>query len=72
MEGPPSPGSIAGPEMEAQLVACVHESLALYLYENARFMAERLVAEFPREVKSLGHSSCIHGQSTGRHLLGLH
>lgn len=58
MEGPPSPGSIAGPEMEAQLVACVHESLALYLYENARFMAERLVAEFPREGNQLLLASC--------------
>ena len=51
MDAPPSPGSIGGPEMESQLVACVQESLALYLYENARFMAERLVAEFPTEVR---------------------
>ena len=35
--------------MEQQLVACVQESLALYLHDNARFMAERLLAEFPSE-----------------------
>ena len=53
MDDPPSPSSLGGPEMENQLIACVQESLALYLYENARFMAERLVAEFPREVSCL-------------------
>ena len=51
MDDPPSPGSFGGPQMEGQLIACVQESLALYLHENARFMAERLVAEFPREVR---------------------
>ena len=35
--------------MEQQLVACVQDSLALYLHDNARFMAERLQAEFPSE-----------------------
>lgn len=35
---------------EAQLVAQVVDSLAMYMMENARFMAERLHAEFPKEV----------------------
>ena len=35
--------------MEQQLVACVQDSLALYMHDNARFMAERLQAEFPSE-----------------------
>ena len=40
-------------EMERQLVACVQESLAMYLYSNACFMCERLCAEFPHsEVSS--------------------
>lgn len=42
--------------MEAQLVACVQESLALYLHDNARFMAERLLAEFSTEVC---HAPCL-------------
>ena len=36
--------------LEAQLTACVQESLALYLFDNATFLGERLVAEFPSEV----------------------
>ncbi|KAK9825199.1 hypothetical protein WJX81_006564 [Elliptochloris bilobata] len=35
------------PAIEAQMIACVNDSLRLYLYDNARFMCERLVAEFP-------------------------
>lgn len=35
--------------LEGQLVATIQENLALYLNENAIFLAERLVAEFPRE-----------------------
>ena len=35
---------------EAQLVAQVVDSLAMYMMDNARFMAERLHAEFPKEV----------------------
>ena len=38
--------------MEQHMIACVHESLGLYLMENARFMAERLVAEYPSQVRS--------------------
>ena len=40
--------------MEAHLVACVKESLSLYLYSNAEFLAERLCAQFPSKV-SLVH-----------------
>lgn len=36
--------------MESQLVACVKESLSLYLYSNAQFLAERLCAQFPTKV----------------------
>jgi hypothetical protein len=38
---------------EAQLVAAVVDSLAMHLMENARFMAERLNAEFPSDVRAL-------------------
>lgn len=37
---------------EAHLVAAVQEQLALYLYDSARFLAERLVASFRSEVSS--------------------
>ena len=40
------------PALEAELVARVHDSLRLYLHDNARFMCERLVAEFPSPVRS--------------------
>ena len=36
--------------MEAQLVACVRDSLDTFLYDNAKFMCERLYAEYPTEV----------------------
>lgn len=36
---------------ESQLVAQVVDSLAMHMMDNARFMAERLNAEFPREVR---------------------
>lgn len=39
------------PALEAELIACVHDSLRLYLHDNARFMCERLVAEFPSPVR---------------------
>eukprot|EP00877_Chromochloris_zofingiensis_P008854 jgi/Chrzof1/4221/Cz14g03180.t1 len=35
--------------MEAYLVTCVQNSLALYLNDNAKFLCERLVATYPRE-----------------------
>ncbi len=35
---------------ERHMVACVNESLSLYLMSNARFMCERLVADYPSEV----------------------
>lgn len=47
------------------MVACIHESLSLYLYENAQFLCERLVAAFPKQVtkgavhfKNALHFSC--------------
>ncbi len=39
--------------VERHMVACVNESLSLYLMSNARFMCERLVAEFPSEVTAV-------------------
>jgi anaphase-promoting complex subunit 3 len=35
--------------MEAYLADCVARCLALFLYEDARFLAERLVAAAPTE-----------------------
>jgi hypothetical protein len=46
---------------EAQLVAQVVDSLAMYMMENARFMAERLHAEFPKEVNHYPCSSISGG-----------
>jgi hypothetical protein len=40
----------AGP-YERQLIAQVIESLSMHLMENAKFMAERLHADFPNEVR---------------------
>ena len=43
--------------VERHIIACVNESLSLYLMSNARFMCERLVAEFPSEVS---HAAAYH------------
>ena len=53
------PGPLAA--MEAQMVACVVDSLRLYLHENARFMCERLVAEFPSPVRPQPGPACGSG-----------
>ena len=45
---------------EAQLVAQVIESLSMHMMENARFMAERLHAEFPHEVRMWQQISPAH------------
>jgi hypothetical protein len=37
---------------EAQLIAQVVESLQMHMMDNAKFMAERLHAEFPNEVRA--------------------
>ena len=37
---------------EAQLIAQVVEALQMHMMENARFLAERLHAGFPNEVRS--------------------
>ncbi len=42
---------LARTAMEAQLVACIQESLSQCLYDNARWLAERLVAAAPSEVR---------------------
>jgi hypothetical protein len=39
-----------GAALQAQLIACIQESLAFYLVDNAIFLCERLVAQFPSEV----------------------
>lgn len=44
--------------MEAYLVTCVQNSLALYLNDNAKFLCERLVATYPREVQTT-HDLCM-------------
>lgn len=45
---------------ESHLVACVQESLALYLNDNAIFLCERLVAEFPTEQNVFLLASCYY------------
>ena len=37
--------------LETHLVACVQHSLGVYLFDNACFLCERLVAQFPSEVR---------------------
>ncbi len=49
--------------MEAQMVACVNDSLRLYLYDNACFMCERLVAEFPSQVRPCKRCQISEGTS---------
>lgn len=46
--------------LESHLVACVQESLSLYMQENAIFLAERLVAEFPTEGNHFLLATCYH------------
>ncbi|EIE23188.1 TPR-like protein [Coccomyxa subellipsoidea C-169] len=45
-------------EMEGHFVACIQESLSLYLYENAQFLGERLVAAFPKQAHFLLLATC--------------
>eukprot|EP00887_Chlorella_sp_A99_P004840 scaffold4.g4840.t1 len=52
-------------EAEAHLVACVQESLALYLYDNAIFLCERLVADFPTEANVFLLATCYHRAGQG-------
>jgi hypothetical protein len=37
---------------ESTLLSCIQESIALHLFDNAKFLAERLVASYPSEVKA--------------------
>jgi anaphase-promoting complex subunit 3 len=50
-----SEGAGSSGDMEAHLVACIRESLSLYLYDNAQFLCERLVAAFPTQVSCKWH-----------------
>lgn len=43
----------AAVSIEDRLVLCIKESLDLFLLDNARFLAERLVAQRPDEVRPL-------------------
>ena len=58
--------------LESHLVACVQEHLALFLFDNAIFLCERLVAEFPSEANVYLLAACYQrAQQTYRayHLL---
>ena len=37
--------------MEAHLAECVHDALTSFMHRNAAFLAERLLASFPNEVR---------------------
>ena len=37
--------------MEAHLAECIHDALHTFTYKNAVFLAERLCASFPTEVR---------------------
>ncbi len=41
----------AAVSIEDKLVLCIKESLDLFLLDNARFLAERLVAQRPDDVR---------------------
>lgn len=58
-------GQGGGAALEEHLVATVQHSLGLYLFDNACFLAERLVAQFPSEV----HPECCRQltQAADRH-----
>ncbi|DBA97960.1 TPA: Cell division cycle protein 27 [Trebouxia sp. C0006] len=45
---------------ERHMVACVNESLSLYLMSNARFMCERLVADYPSEANTFLLATCCY------------
>lgn len=45
--------SIQAATAEEQLASRIRESLQLFLFDNARFLAERLLAERPDDVRSL-------------------
>ena len=41
---------LRGAVMQAQLTSSVQHSLSMYMFDNAKFLCERLAAEFPCEV----------------------
>ncbi len=49
-QAPAAQRSASDRAMEAHLVACIHDNISQYLYENARWLGERLVAAAPSEV----------------------
>jgi len=53
------PSSTADP-METHLIACIQESLSLCLFDNAIFLAERLMAEYPKETNVFLLATCYH------------
>ncbi|KAK9823416.1 hypothetical protein WJX72_002594 [[Myrmecia] bisecta] len=58
--------------MEGHLIACIQDSLGLYLHDNARFLCERLVAEFPSEANTHLLATCYYRSDQayrGYHLL---
>jgi len=46
--------------MESHLIASINEHLSLHLTQNSIFLAERLVAQFPREENFLLLATCYH------------
>ena len=44
--------------MEAHLIACINENLSFFLYDNACFLCERLVASQRSQVSLLCHTPC--------------
>lgn len=56
---PIDPSSTVDP-METHLIACVQESLSLCLFDNAIFLAERLMAEYPKETNVFLLATCYH------------
>ena len=44
--------------VEAHLIACINENLSAFLYDNACFLCERLVASQRSQVSMLCHTHC--------------
>lgn len=68
MAEPPISSSQTSSSMEQYLVHSIHSSLSLGLHENARFLAERLVAADPSEVGSgRAQHLCLQGHGMQQH-----
>lgn len=46
--------------LEGHLIACVQENLSLSMFDNAIFLGERLMAEFPSEANVYLLATCYH------------